>query len=207
MNGCYRTREQIHGLFETAGVTYLPRTRVDFEPLFSVRLDRTPYYRANREEFELLAATYGADIRNAVKAPLYIRKVDDAIGLGVFAAARIQKDTFVGEYTGVVQIAGRDEVCFAAECGYESDYSWYYLDRPRGIPELEINGRREGNEMRFVNHGEPPNIKVEHTLIDGHWVLFFVAGRDIEKDEQLLVSYGSQYWEDGFRAKNPNGGR
>jgi SET domain-containing protein len=74
------------------------------------------------------------------------------------------------------------------------------------MPELEVNARREGNEMRFVNHGEPPNLRVEHTLIDGHWALFYVAGRDIEKGEELLASYGNQYWEDGLRCQKPNGG-
>lgn len=205
-NGCYRTRKQIQGLFKSLGVTYLPRTRVDFEPLLSVRLDRTPYYRTNLDEFERLVRTYGADIRNAVKAPLYIRRIDDTIGLGVFAAAPIQQDAFVGEYTGVVQVAGKDEPCFAAKTGHESDYSWYYLDKPRGVPDLEINARSEGNEMRFVNHGDPPNLKVEHTLIDGHWALFYIAGRDIKKDEELFASYGNQYWEDGFRCLASNGG-
>ncbi|MDY6831659.1 MAG: SET domain-containing protein-lysine N-methyltransferase [Thermodesulfobacteriota bacterium] len=204
--GCYRTEKQIHLLFRQLGVLYLPRSRVDFEPLLSARLDRTPYYRANREEFESLARLYGDAIRAAAIAPIYIQRVDDTIGLGVFAAAPIQKDAFIGEYAGVVQVAGKDEPAFTAESGHESDYSWYYLDKPKGLPELEINGRQEGNEMRFVNHGNPPNLKVEHTLIDGQWVLFFVAGRDIEKDEELLISYGNEYWEGGFRSLADNGG-
>lgn len=203
---CYRTEKQVQALFKQLGVAYLPRSRVGFAPLLSARLDRTPYYRANREEFESLARLYGDAIRAADIAPIYIQRVDDAIGLGVFAAAPIQKDTFIGEYAGVVQVAGKDEPCFTTEDGYESDYSWYYLDKPKGLPELEINGRQEGNEMRFVNHGDPPNLKVEHILLDGQWVLFFVAGRKIEKGEELLISYGNEYWEGGFRSLADNGG-
>jgi len=36
-------------------------------------------------------------------------------------------------------------------------------------------------------------------MIDGHWILFFKTACKIETDEQLLISYGEAYWEDGWR--------
>ncbi|OQX63400.1 MAG: hypothetical protein B5M56_02990 [Desulfococcus sp. 4484_241] len=195
----YRTKEEILELFRSLGVKYISRSRVDWEPLFSIPLDRTPYYLANKEGFERLAAVYGNHIRNAAMAPVYIKKVNDTIGLGVFAAAPIDAGEFIGEYAGVVQVAGKHTVTYTSENGYESDYSWYYLDSPQGAPPLEINGRLEGNEMRFVNHGTAPNLNVEHTIVDGQWVLFFTAARQIAKDEQLLISYGEEYWDGGYR--------
>lgn len=196
----YRSDSEIKALFEKLGVTYLARARVDWEPLYSWRLESSSYYRENRELFERLDQRYGEEIDQARVAPVYIKKIDDAIGYGVFADQLIRAGDFIGEYAGVVQISGKYTHCFSSDSGYESDYSWYYLDELEQAPPLEINGRCEGNEMRFVNHGAEPNLVVEHTLHRGQWVLFFTAGRDIARDEELLISYGTAYWEEGYRA-------
>jgi hypothetical protein len=132
-------------------------------------------------------------------APVYIKKVDEELGYGVFAADEIKRNAFVGEYTGVVQIPHNDSGQEMEDGGYESDFSWYYLDTIPGGPELEINGRLEGNEMRFVNHSDQFNVDVEHTIHNGNWVIFFKAASNIQKDEQLLISYGEDYWEKGVR--------
>ena len=177
----------------------MKRTRVDWAPLKTMALDQSPYYLENIDYFQELRDSYGDLIRQGGKAALYIGRVDAAIGYGVFAAADIQKGAFIGEYAGVVQRAGEDAGCELENGGFESDYSWYYLDDVAGAPDLEINGRLEGNELRFVNHSQTPNLEVEHTLIEGQWVIFFIAARKIKKDEQLLISYGEGYWEDGWR--------
>ncbi|MEW6079423.1 MAG: SET domain-containing protein-lysine N-methyltransferase [Thermodesulfobacteriota bacterium] len=195
----YRTREEILGFFENLGVIYLSRTRIDWEPLMQMNLRKSPYYIENRKEFDYLARRYGADIDRAAIAPIYISRIDKTIGYGVFADNDIREGDFIGEYTGVVQISGKHTRCFKADSGHESDYSWYYLDKLDKAPPLEINGRLEGNEMRFVNHGQEPNLLVEHTLYRGQWVLFFIASRDIKKDEQLLISYGEAYWDEEYR--------
>jgi len=111
----------------------------------------------------------------------------------------LEKDAFIGEYTGVIQEAKEKAGWELEEGGFESDYSWYYLEEIKQAPTLEINGRFEGNELRYVNHGNEPNVDVEHALVDGHWVLFFKTARKIYADEQLLISYGDAYWEDGYR--------
>jgi uncharacterized protein len=195
----YRTRQEILELFEKLGVVYRSRTRIDWEPLSQINLRKSPYYIENREEFDSLARRYGVKIDRASIAPVYIRRISRTIGYGVFADQDIREGDFIGEYTGVVQISGKHTHCYQADKGYESDYSWYYLDNLDKAPPLEINGRLEGNEMRFVNHGQVPNLLVEHTLYRGQWVLFFTAARDIKKDEQLLISYGDGYWDEECR--------
>ena len=183
------------------GVTYLSRTRIDWEPLLSIHLQESPYYLANQAEFDKLEYQYGHSLDQAQIAPIYIKKIDDIIGYGVFAAKNIKRHDFVGEYAGVVQVSGKQTHCYQKTTGYESDYSWYYVDELEQAPNLEINGRLESNEMRFVNHGSPPNLSVEHTLHRGQWALFFTAQTDLKKDEQLLISYGEAYWEKGVRSK------
>lgn len=195
----YRTPEEIRSLFDQLGVAYICRTQVGWQPLLKIPLTRSPYYLENRESFTGVNAQYGHQIALAETAPIYVRRIDNRVGYGVFADAPLETGAFIGEYAGVVQPESDLSGTALASDGYESDYSWYYLDEIDGAPSLEINGRLAGNEMRFVNHGEEPNLVVEHTLFEGQWIIFFVAGRDIEKDEQLLIDYGEAYWSEGLR--------
>jgi uncharacterized protein len=195
----YRKKEDILRFFQNQNVKYLERTRIGWAPLLTMNLENTPYYIENKKLFQDLSLRYQEDLEKNNMASIYIKQVNRKLGLGVFAAEKIPKDAFIGEYTGVVQVptsnAGRE----MGQGGYESDFSWYYLDQIEGAPELEINGRLEGNEMRFVNHSENYNVDVEHMLFHGHWVIFFKAARTIQKDEQLLISYGEKYWDNDLR--------
>ena len=53
-----------------------------------------------------------------------------------------------------------------------------------------------GNEARFVNHSDDPNAEMKFVFQDGAWHVIYVvaAGKKIRKGEQILVSYGSKYW-------------
>lgn len=190
-------RENILRFFQERDIRYLERCRVDWKPLLKKKLHRSPYYKANKEEFLELDDRYGFEIDCSVIAPVYIGKVSEKVGYGLFASENLKKGDFIGEYTGVVRIS--EELTESFEDGsWETDFSWDYPDEIGDIP-LEINGRLEGNELRFVNHGRECNLDVEHTLHDGQWVIFFIANRDIQADEQLFVSYGEEYWNGGFR--------
>lgn len=197
----FRSRGEIQEFFVRQGIRYLSRTRVVWKPLLALDLYASPYYLENKAFFEGLCLRYGDRIASGDLAQLYIRKVNDDVGYGVFAAEHIRDTQFIGVYTGVVQPEAPGTGAPEQNGGYESDYSWYYPDTVPSAPPLEINGRWEGNELRFVNHGQAPNVVVEHTLHQGQWHIFFRAGRDIDADEQLLIDYGEAYWEDGFRDK------
>ncbi len=197
----YREKDEILKFFRDQHVVYLKRTRISWEPLREINPENSPYYLENKELFQDLSQKYQEDIEKGNLAPLYIKKIDERLGFGVFAADEIKKNDFIGEYTGVIRIPGKDAGGEMEAGGYESDFSWYYLDKVEGGPELEINGRFEGNEMRFVNHGDNFNVDVEHTIHDGHWIIFFKAARDIQKDEQLLISYGDDYWDEDYRKR------
>jgi len=195
----YRTNEEIQGFFIKKGIMYLERSETAWMPLLSMRLDQSEYYQSNKDEFRRLSNTYSQDLDACRMAPVYIKRIDKHIGHGVFAADIIKKDDFIGEYTGVVQVAGEESGRELGGGGYESDFSWYYLDDIEGGPVLEINSLLAGNEMRFVNHSTAPNVDVEHMLHLGLWVIFFKAARDIKSGEQLLISYGEDYWDEGCR--------
>lgn len=190
-------KEKVESFFRNNGIVYLKRSRIEWKPLLKKKLHKSSYYRENIEEFRQLDSMYGKEIENSYIAPVYIRKIDDKIGYGLFAHKTLKKGDFIGEYTGVVRIS--EEFTETFEDGsYETDFSWDYPDETGDVI-LEINGRLEGNELRFVNHDKNYNLDVEHTLHEGQWLIFFVANRDIECDEQLFVSYGDEYWSGGFR--------
>lgn len=190
-------RENILSFFRERNIIYLERCRIEWKPLLKMNLKRSSYYKANKAEFNQLDKTYGPLIEDSVIAPVFIKKIDEKVGYGLFASENLKKGDFIGEYTGVVRES--EEFTEAFEDGsWETDFSWDYPDET-GDTVLEINGRLEGNELRYANHGKNCNLDVEHTIHKGQWVIFFIANRDIRAGEQLLVSYGEEYWNGGFR--------
>ncbi|ADK79669.1 nuclear protein SET [Sediminispirochaeta smaragdinae DSM 11293] len=189
--------------FFDTGLMWLTRPRLESEqlrkltPEFMLSLD---YFLENREEFLALERLYGNAVRNGVLASFGIASVDKDIGLGLFAAEPLKREDFVGEYTGIVREAREidaDEIDAAGH--YPDDWAWDYpVDIP-GLPPLEIDAATEGNPLRYVNHSLFPNLRPDHFLLDGVWVIIFVADRDIERGEELTIDYGDAYWSDGFR--------
>ncbi|MCP3923855.1 MAG: SET domain-containing protein [Desulfobacterales bacterium] len=193
----YRTKEEIRKFFEKNNIKYQDRTSVRWRPILKKELYNSDYYVENQECFDEITEEYEDKILNSEMPPIYIKKVSEKIGYGVFADMKIRKNAFIGEYAGIVQLSDPDSYDEENNEGYETDYTWYYLDDD--YPDLEINGRFVCNEMRFVNHSNNANVDVEHTLIDGQWIIFFKAKRTIKKDEEILISYGEAYWEEGVR--------
>ncbi len=187
-------------VFSRRGLVYLTRSRIADARVLGYDWGTSPYYDANRGEFEALTARYGADLRAGRVADVVIREAGP-LGLGLFAAGPMAEGDLVGEYTGVIQAntdAPADEL---VDGHYLSDYSWNYPDELPDGTEFEVNALREGNELRFANHSATPNMAVDHTLVDGLFVTFFRVVRPVKAGEQLTVDYGHEYWEGGFRTR------
>jgi uncharacterized protein len=193
---CIYRKTDFASLFEKLGITYLERPRIAVAEIAGVDFRQDPYYAANREEFATLTARYGGLLREGRTADLRIRETEDGRGYGLFSARDLSAGAFIGEYCGVVRVA---EEVDGNTGGYATDYAWEYpVSLPDGTP-LELDASREGNELRFANHGFSPNLAVEHTLVDGRWAIFFVAAKDIAAEEECIVDYGLEYWTGGFR--------
>lgn len=192
----YRTKEERLSVFREQNVTYL----TDYQYLIpfpdGLELDQSPYYLDNIEEFETLTTRYGEEILNNVVIDSYIKE-SEGKGLGLFASGTIKKDSFIGIYLGVVKES--EEFVHYDESGFDTDYAWDYPDEVEGLPLMEIDAKPAGNELRYINHGIEPNLSVEHTLVNNRWYIFFIANRDIEENEELLVSYGEAYWDTDYR--------
>lgn len=189
-------KEAIKHLFEQLSVQYIDEYIVEYTPLLKKDLTDSDYYRDNKDEFTALEKKYGNGIRDKHLAPVYIAGAG-SMGYGLYASDKIHCGDLIGAYMGIIK--EEDEMVAYDENGYDTDYAWDYPDEFEGEPLLEINGKYAGNELRFVNHQSPANLRGEHTVVDNQWYIFFIADRDIEKDEQLFISYGEAYWDTDLR--------
>lgn len=124
--------------------------------------------------------------------------MDETLNYGLIAETSFQEGDFLAQYTGLVGRARRHRRMQDSLGGYSTDYAWTFPVRKGWFP-LELDGRLQGNETRFINHSFHPNLKMEHTLIDGKWLLFLLACKSIERGEQFTVDYGEEYWSGGYR--------
>lgn len=188
--------DNIQKLFKELNIEYLTNYIFEFKDIEDLDCYNTQYYLDNKPEFEGLTNTYGTKINNRELANLYVKETSDK-GYGLFTSEDLFEGDFIGVYIGVI----REEEEFVPfdETGYDTDYAWDFPDDSHSFPALEINGKYKGNELRFSNHDKDPNLLVEHTVVDNKWYIFFIAGRSITKDEELLISYGEAYWDTDYR--------
>ncbi|MEM6829689.1 MAG: SET domain-containing protein-lysine N-methyltransferase [Bacteroidota bacterium] len=155
----------------------------------SLRIEDLSFYLDDSERYDQLSERYASLVSKSYVAPGVIQWISEEVGYGYFATRYVQKDAMVGEYTGKIMF--RSEFKSGA-------YAWSYPkggDFQRTLAErISLNASIYGNEMRFVNHSDTPNLRAEQVFHGGQWHMIYVANRGIVKGEELLVSYGQQYW-------------
>lgn len=189
----------IQDFFHQQGLKFLGRSRVADRRLLQYDWSTSPYYLANRVEFETLTGRYGELLRSAYQPPLEILDAGPGIGWGLFSPGPLGEGDLVGEYSGVLQESSDAPPDTQVGGHYLSDYAWNYPDELPDGTEFEVNAFSEGNALRFANHSSNPNMAVDHTLVDGLFVTFFRVIRPVRPGDQLTVDYGEEYWSGGFR--------
>lgn len=192
-------KEDVLNLFKELDVEYLIDYKIEYPELLSVDSKDSDYYRDNKVEFDILTKTYGESIKRREVAPVYISTTNSR-GMGLYAREAIKRDRFIGIYIGTIK--EQQEMVTYDETGFDTDYAWDYPDEIDGLPILEVDAKYRGNELRFGNHDKNPNLRVEHTIVENLWYIFFVADRDIDIDEELTVSYGEAYWDTEYRSES-----
>jgi len=187
----YRTKAEIKQLFADLGLIYLDANKID--PFFEKILDsyQKEYYAANAAMSDHYFQKYSSAIAKKQRAPVFVAWISDSVGWGIFAAADIARGDFIQEYVGVLI----DDV----DSKRDMSYAWNILKVPeRNL--LFIDPKHEGNEMRFGNHSDKPNIEsVLAPGCDGRYHLCYVAKENIKEGQQLLVNYGPVYWKQGAK--------
>lgn len=126
-------------------------------------------------------------IEEGVVAPVSIRWVDDRFGYGLFAETPLDEGELIGHYTGVIRPVSR----FHPEL---NGYCIHYPSRFWNAKYLVLDAEKEGNELRFVNHSDYPNLEVKCLLHKGMLVFCFFTKFPVVKGEQLTCYYGPDYW-------------
>jgi len=189
----FESKNDIKSLFGNLNLRYLESNEILFPDLKNSNMRISNYYLENSGEFIYLEEKYGEKLKNKIHAPVYIKKIDENMGYGLFAAQSLKADDLIGEYTGMVQEAFHLDPS-DKETSAKTEYAWDYPDNIPGLPPLEINARYAGGVLRFVNHSFHPNLRIEHAVIENEWKIFFVADENIEADAELFVDYGDAYW-------------
>jgi len=187
------TEKEIKKLFYNLNLRYLNYNEMKFPEIKKHNLYISKYYMDNYDEFTYLEDKYGKKLLDNFIAKVYIKKINDQMGYGLFASKNIKADDLIDEYTGIVQEAFHFDPS-DKETSLKTEYAWDYPDEIPGLSPLEINARYAGGVLRFVNHSFHPNLRIEHAVIENEWKIFFVADKNIEADAELFVDYGDAYW-------------
>ncbi|KAI8905831.1 hypothetical protein EDD86DRAFT_248780 [Gorgonomyces haynaldii] len=117
-----------------------------------------------------------------------IRFSSPETGYGLYTQQSLKKGEIVGEYIGIGNKGARNK---------KTDYEWYYPSKHIPGYELGIDANKFGNYMRFVNHGTPAqrNVDMVYCLCNDRYHVMYIASRDIHAKEELLTSYGDQYFK------------
>jgi hypothetical protein len=124
------------------------------------------------------------------------RSTIEGAGLGLFAAQEIPAEFELGEYVGTVN-RGR-------EITNPSAYIWEVKPRhPRFEGEkIWIDGEEHGtgllhdtpNNLRYVNAADEED-EINTKMVQREDKVYYRTTRRVRKGEELLMSYGSDYWE------------
>ncbi len=134
-----------------------------------------------------LGEKYRSQIESGYTPKLCVKWISEQIGYGAFAEEKIGKNSYVGEYVGIVRENVR--VYFAPLNNYCYEYPV-----PDHLGRNYVIDATKGNICRFINHSNQPNLKPYYAFFDGFFHLIFIALRKIEKQEQLTYDYGPSYW-------------
>lgn len=186
-------RDEFEKLF---GITYLQTLYFENTKLLDELKASCPWLLLHTvvgQEHRSLGSLLHKSLMNGKVADVAIRWIDDVLGYGLFARNFIAKETFIGQYTGVVRKVG----CFNTKrnAAKLNGYCMQIPTRFWSFSRFLIDAKTAGNELRFANHSAEPSMR-PFCLIDRSLVhIGFFAMRDIHPGEELTFHYGNDYWK------------
>lgn len=184
-------RRAIESLFKKLGCRYINRMILDSKIAWQINAHASSTYLKNKSYYDQLSKQYQKDVVEKTLAPMYLQYVSDNVGYGVFAQKFIKKGDCIGVYAGELRPIRTQADAYPEDV----DYAWFYFEDTKDGKKMVIDGKYMGNELRFINDDKNPNVFAIGVIVDNCWYLCYVADRDILKDEQLTISYGSEYWQ------------
>ena len=138
---------------------------------------------------------YSRELNAYSYAKLTVKKLPAPLNLALFADEPLKKGTFITEYAG--EIIHHWRLLFSS-----NEYLWEYSDNILASSPYQINAKYKGNFSRFINHSDSPNCIPCFTVVNHLLRIFFIALKDISKNEQITVHYGPRYWKKRKKISN-----
>lgn len=136
---------------------------------------------------ESLIKHYLPSLENKELADISIRWIDEQLGYGLFAEKSIQAGDFIGEFCGVIKPVALEEV-------KDNAYCLLYPTYMGSFQLWVIDALKEGGVLRFANHSDEPNMKMQCLVHEGIQRFFLIAGEQIPPNVQLTWDYGENFW-------------
>jgi hypothetical protein len=183
---------------ENFGISYLETVAFQGYPFLQKVVTCCPLllrYTFLGKEHRYLGSYYRQKLMHGFIAPVSIRWIDEEMGYGLFAEADFAKDTYVGEYAGVVRLILRGKPDL-------NGYCLHYPSRFFSYDYFVIDALRAGNETRFMNHSDAPNVQCISLVDRDLCHVGFFTTRAIAKGEEITFNYGKDYWRKRNKLKN-----
>lgn len=179
--------QQFHDLF---GIPYLSHLTFTSYDLLKIIIGQCPWIcrfgilgmeRDSQYEF------YREKIFNAAVASTTVVWINETIGYGLFTNSDLDTGAFIGTYTGVVRPLSRRQPDQNAYCLHYPTRFWSWNI-------FVIDAGKGGNEIRFVNHSDNPNLDLECLYDRGILHFFLRAKHPIRRGAHLTFNYGEAFW-------------
>lgn len=191
----YDNNKKVHhfnsvGFEDFFGIPYLPHIRFKDESQLKKVVHNCPWilkYTSLGKENTELGKLYSKLIWNGNHAQVVISWDDDLQGYGLYAMQNIPPESFIGIYTGFIRQINRWSPELNAYCfHYPTRFcSWNYF---------LVDALNGGNEMRFINHSDNPNVYPRCLEERGLLYFAFFSKEYIEAGTELTFDYGKDYW-------------
>lgn len=136
---------------------------------------------------ERTLSEYRRKIARCYVAPVYIAKINDVVGYGLFAARDLKPGEMIGEYAGTLT---EEWTPTTKKDGDANPYLFIYPFKTT----FGIDATKHGNVLRFVNHSsEKNNVQHLYLFYDGVVHAIYIANKKIPKHGQILLNYGKYY--------------
>lgn len=181
------TKARFEELFQIRYLSHLEFENWETEQWIKKRCARA-YKRDAIGQLALwLGHLHAKEIEEASLPELSIRWIHDEIGYGLFTSRPFKPWEFIGEYTGVVRRRKRLQ-------SNVNDFCFMYPKEWFSFRSYTIDGNKQGNYVRFINHSDTPNCESVAVFHDGIFHIILRTIKEIAEGEELTYDYGDIYW-------------